>query len=80
MASAVWQWLNEHPERWIPLLGALASLLGDWVKTRWPATARVVDALMHVVPNMPAAYRALRGRPPCPNHRRCNECGGGPAP
>jgi len=65
MLAQVWNCLSAHPERWIALAGALASLPADWLKRRWPGLARVVDAAMHLVPNLPGAFRALRGDPCC---------------
>lgn len=65
MLISLLHWLNEHPERWIPIAGALGSIAADWAKQRWPASARLVDALTHLLPNLPAAYRALRGGAAC---------------
>lgn len=60
MLMPIWSWLRENPERVFLLLGAIASLAIDYAKRRWPGSARILDILIHLLPNLPASYRALR--------------------
>jgi len=78
MWISFWFWLNAHPEYWVPGAGALVSLAADAVKERWPAAGRVVDALVHLVPNLPGAYRTLRGKRCCREPKKCDRREGEP--
>jgi hypothetical protein len=62
MLIEIAKWLDDHPEQWVPIAGAIAGMVFEWCKQRWPGAARAFEAMAHLVPNLPAAYRALRGR------------------
>lgn len=66
MMIAIWMWMNENPERWVPIVGSLFSLLAVALKSKAPRVAHVLNTIAELFPNLPGFLSKLRGSKPVP--------------